>query len=676
MTDLGAVRRNLAATVGVVAAVAAVAVAVVPGLSGAVAGPASLLGSESVVLVLSVAVALAGIWLGYTWRERATEDDGEADADDGAGRVGAGIDDAYRSLIDEDGDTDTLGNRRQVRSKLRAAAIEAITEGSDVSHDTATERVDTGEWTDDRRAAAFLGESAPPTPLQARMADWIDGATVERQVWATVEAIAQRSELDVSRESDESDERVPRTDDARTDSVTVRPDDGDSERGDRWVLPVLGAFALSGIGFLTATPTLVAASVIPLAYAAYGYATRAPEPVLSVRRELTDGMPAPGETVRVEVTVENVGDRPVPSLVVTDGVPERLRLLAGPTAGCAALEPGESTTAGYTVSALRGDHEFDPIEIRTAGVAAGDTWTVTADPETPVTCRDPLSAMPANGVTTAVSGRVPTDAGGPGIEFYSTREYHAEDPLSQVDFNHWAKTGEPRTIEFRQTRAAAVLVVLDDRDVARKRRHEWSLDAVVLGRFAGSRVAEELLAADNAVGAASMAARTVERPRRGSAQHERIETLWRRAHEESDEDDDSTYDRTNTRFFTNPAFDEDTESDDEIPAFAFGREYIADGGRVRWLRRRLDADTQVLVVTPLLDDEPVSLARRLAAEGNQVRLLCPDVTAAETPGSAIARLRRRRRQRALRDRGIGVVDWPTDRPLSVAVSRARERWSR
>lgn len=93
---------------------------------------------------------------------------------------------------------------------------------------------------------------------------------------------------------------------------------------------------------------------------------------------------------------------------------------------------------------------------------------------------------------------------------------------------------------------------------------------------------------------------------------------------------------------------------------------LADGGTtLEWLRKRLPGDAQVLFVTPLLDDRPEYVARRLGAEGH-------DVT---DTGSTIARIERHERLRRLRRRQLRAVDWPTESPLSVALERAGEGWS-
>jgi uncharacterized protein (DUF58 family) len=91
--------------------------------------------------------------------------------------------------------------------------------------------------------------------------------------------------------------------------------------------------------------------------------------------------------------------------------------------------------------------------------------------------------------------------------------------------------------------------------------------------------------------------------------------------------------------------------------------------RLKWLRKRLPAASQVIFVAPLCDDFGPGIARRLDAEGHLVTVVSPDPTATGTAGQRLARTQRTHRVSRLREAGIRVVDWDTDESLGVALAR-------
>lgn len=99
-----------------------------------------------------------------------------------------------------DGDSSRSGSRQLPRPKLRAElrvlAIEALVEQG---HDRAAARrsLATGEWTDDPRAAAYLGSEAPPVPLRLRVHDWATGAGERRRAERAIEVVGDLAGLEV-----------------------------------------------------------------------------------------------------------------------------------------------------------------------------------------------------------------------------------------------------------------------------------------------------------------------------------------------------------------------------------------------------------------------------------------------------------------------------------------------
>ena len=195
--------RSVAGAVGAIATgVAALAVAGpdLPGvgdalgsLSAALAG----LGSRGLLLV-SVGVAALSLLAAVLvpTGERVVTDDGAAGrfervldrppegVTDAAPRTGGEVDDAIERFVACD---DAVGT---VRNRLRdlATATLARREESDAGP-SASERVATGAWTDDRTAAAFLADDPAPS-LRSRVRLWLDPEyECERRVRRTVRAV-------------------------------------------------------------------------------------------------------------------------------------------------------------------------------------------------------------------------------------------------------------------------------------------------------------------------------------------------------------------------------------------------------------------------------------------------------------------------------------------------------
>jgi len=112
---------------------------------------------------------------------------------DEARTTGSAIDSAL--AIDPDADADErkrlAHQRTTARGRVRERAIAAVAAAENCDRERAAERIDAGTWTDDPRAAAFLG-GARHAPLRVRIRDWASGERFER--WAT-RAVAETEAL-------------------------------------------------------------------------------------------------------------------------------------------------------------------------------------------------------------------------------------------------------------------------------------------------------------------------------------------------------------------------------------------------------------------------------------------------------------------------------------------------
>lgn len=413
----------------------------------------------------------------------------------------------------------------------------------------------------------------------------------------------------------------------------------------RWVGAAGLALVAGGVAILVRQPGLLLAGVLGVAYAAYARSATRPSVALELDRELSDATPTPGEDVRVTLTVRNVGERPIADLRIVDGVPKALSVSGGSARHGTALRAGKQATFGYTVTATRGEHAWEPTQIIARDPSGAQERETTLATETTLRCTPRLEAttdLPLRGLTTQYTGRVATDVAGTGVEFYSTRHYRPGDPLRRIDWNRWARTGELSTLEFREERAATVVVLVDARAEAYRQAGEDAPNAVERSVDAAGRAFVALEGGGDRVGLAAFGP----------------EDLWLAPGSGSDH-------RVKARqlLATHPALSPTPTDADFFPSI-----------KLRRLRRLLPSDAQVLFFTPLCDDYVASVARRLDAYGHLVTVVSPDPTTTDTPGHRLARVQRQNRISRLRAAGLRVVDWGEE-SLAAEVTRARGRWS-
>jgi len=434
----------------------------------------------------------------------------------------------------------------------------------------------------------------------------------------------------------------PEFDETPTELV-VGPGDAADHQTERWF--GVSAFALLAlaVGVFTAQAGLLLASALGMAFSGYGRLTSPPPVHLSIERTVSDADPNPGDEVTVSLTVTNDGDRPLADLRLVDGVPDRTAVVDGSPRFATALRPGESTSVEYTVAATRGVHEFEPLTAivrdvsgateRIASVEQGDAFA--CEPDLP----SPTLDVPLRPQTTQYTGRTPADAGGDGVEFYATREYRMGDPMSRIDWNQTAKTGDMRTVEHRVERSVTVALLIDARPSADVSPGGPAGSTLERNLDAARQVAASLLAEGHAVGLAAFSEHDCWLAPASGDNH-RIELRETLA--------------------THPAFSPGGQ-DADVSVFAVAQR----------LRQRLPSDAQVFLFSPLVDDFVYRTTVRLDAHGHRTTVVSPDPTNADTSGQRLASVERRMRITQLRRRGLPVADWAFDESLAHALARIR-----
>jgi uncharacterized repeat protein (TIGR01451 family) len=459
-----------------------------------------------------------------------------------------------------------------------------------------------------------------------------------------------------------------------------------SERRARWAVGTTGALLAVALGALFANAVLLAAAVVPLVFVAYGALSSIPaDSAVSIERSVSPDDPGPGERVTVELTVENTGGRTLADVRAVDGVPDELAVVSGTPRLATALRPGSEATTSYEVVARRGDHPFEPVTVRTRSLAAARraTGTVAATGDERVVCANAVSGAGIREATLPRTGTLPTDTGGSGVEFHSTRDYQSGDPINRIDWRRYARTTDLTTVQFREEHSMRVVVVVDARSPGMVVPQAGYPTGAELAAYAGERLHDVLRTGGHAVAvtAVGLSDADVDTPVPG-------EIPWVGT-------DDRRTEAAATDLFRAVGRAADRRTDD-----ATGDRMAADGGgggatagvnpggtagvmsgsrrgtdtdaRDRLLAR-LPPDAVVVVCTPALDDWPVDLVQQLAVRGYSTVTVSPDVTGAEggvgvdTPGAITAGLDRQVTLQRLGRGGAAVVDWSLAEPLGVAL---------
>ncbi|WP_254839307.1 DUF58 domain-containing protein [Natronomonas marina] len=418
-------------------------------------------------------------------------------------------------------------------------------------------------------------------------------------------------------------------------------------RTNRWVGLGGAALVVVGVAVLFREPGPVLAAGVAAGYLAVRSATAPPTPSLRVERTVETETPDPDEEVRIEVTVENEGAT-LYDLRLVDEVPDGLAVVDGPARHATALRGGDAATFSYTVRASRGSHEWEDLRVVARDPLGVHERETTVDAPSTLRCVPTFEGtadLPLRGLTTPYAGRVPTDVGGSGIEFYAVREYRRGDPQARVDWNRAARTGELATLELREERAATVVLVVDARTAAYVAPSPEAESAVERSVDAAGHLADVLLSKGDRVGATAFSPRACWlAPGTGTAHRARLHDA----------------------LVTDPGFAPTPPDPDARFVSRLWR---------RRFRRRLPADAQVMLFSPCVDRAPLVLAERLNALGHLVTVVSPDPTPTEGLGGRVVGIERDLRLAELRASGVRVLEWSPTEPFAVAGDRAGRRWS-
>lgn len=544
----------------------------------------------------------------------------------------------------------------RIREGLTDAAVAVLTRFRGLSESEARERVEEGSWTDDPHAAAFLSSEleAPRRSLRERLTGGLASETRFREgIRRTAAAVAavgyggtDEGGVELPAYGGETGSgTAPRTDPSGVEGIVER---ANRETG-HWTGIGVVALAAIGIGTFAESAAVVMAGAVGIGYAAVAGALEAPMPEVEVERTADEAAPEPGDEVRITVEVRNESGRFLPDLRVVDGVPPGLAVTDGAARLGTALRPGEAVTFEYTVTARRGTHEFDPVLAVTRDLSRSSEREFLIGAETTIVCEPvlrPIAAgVPLRSTAATFSGRLTTNEGGSGTQFHSVREYRHSDPLSRIDWNRHARTGELATLEFHEERAAKVLVLVDARESCYVAPGPEAPHAVDRSVAAAGRIAATLLADGDTVGLAAIG------PIDDRGEGE--EQCWL-----APGSGHTHRARFQELLATHPQFS-------TIPPKG-SRRWIP---QIRRIHRRIGGDTQIVLLSPLADRAAPHIVRWLEARGHAVTVVSPDPTGEETTGQRLASVARRLRRFDLQREGVPVIDWRGEESIDEAFAR-------
>ena len=232
---------------------------------------------------------------------------------------------------------------------------------------------------------------------------------------------------------------------------------------------LLGIFVYSVLiaGLISRNGALVALAFPLVLYLFVALFQRPEDLNLRTTRVLSETCVSQDTHVEVTLTLVNEGAI-VEELLVADIVPPALTLVEGETRALATLASGETLTLSYTVSGKRGSYDFRDVHVtayehlglfsRHKKLEIFERLLVL--PSVLQLRRVPIRPLQTRGY----AGPVPARRGGPGVDFYGVREYQAGDPLRWINWRISAR--HTRTIftnEFEQERVADVGLILDAR---------------------------------------------------------------------------------------------------------------------------------------------------------------------------------------------------------------------
>ena len=414
----------------------------------------------------------------------------------------------------------------------------------------------------------------------------------------------------------------------------------------RLFLPMAIGLAILILGLLLTNGAFLVLAVPPILFSCFSVilSRRRSLPVLDIRRTVSRHRMIEGEEVEVTVDVtsafKNTGRH---FISVIDVLPKNSQLIDGENQFLGPYAQGQSVRFSYRVILPRGKHVFSE-----SVVTAWSRWglasrmesvlhesTIISHPRI-----DPVGVISIHPRRTrAFAGPVKANQGGQGLDFFGCRSYVPGDDIRRINWRAYARQDTLIVNEYELERLADVNIVVDARLQAHCQIGEESTFDHSL-RAAGS-LASHFLRVGNIVGLL-VYGDLVHWVFPGVGKHQERKIL-----------------------------------DALASSYAADKEVFED---LRHVPTRLfPAQSQLVFVSPLINEDDVEVIALLIDQGYSIILVCPHATAweAEQIGSGtsaqlasrIANLRRSLFLDSLVRTGTRIVNWDVTKPLAHALER-------
>ena len=409
---------------------------------------------------------------------------------------------------------------------------------------------------------------------------------------------------------------------------------------------VAGIFVVLALLFLEWRLLLLA--IPPLTYLVLAGLRPVPSPVLDVIREVSEDRAPVGQEVSVTLRVANRGPR-IDLLELYDAVPREFAVPKGRPHLAIALRNGEQVTFSYTVvPRVKGQFQLGPVIARSLSPSGLDYEEAILPIRTTINVPPPLEDIRRARIqprrTRAWVGQIPSRLIGLGTEFWGLREYVPGDETRRINWKATARLDRLVTNEYEGERSGDVVIVLDARQEA------------VVGPLAASTTEHGIRAA------LAIAAKILDGRNRVGLIVQRNVLDW-----------------------VYPAFGRK-----QLFRILDALVRVRPGGEwsfrhVSWfLSRFFPPNSQVILISPLLDADALRAVTDLAARGTAVMIVSPSpieverAMYSEDPTLEVAyRLLRMERENAVSAlrRFADVADWDPRDPLATAL-RGVTPWPR
>ena len=367
-------------------------------------------------------------------------------------------------------------------------------------------------------------------------------------------------------------------------------------------------------------------------------------PILRVRRTVSRHRMIEGEEIEIAVDLASeFGDVGRHFISVIDQLPAGAQLIEGENQFLGPLLRGQSVRFSYRVVLPRGKHRFSQVVV-TAWSRWGLASRMESIPHESVIIAHPkaelLGAIAIHPRRTrAFAGPVKAKLGGQGLDFFGCRSYVPGDDIRRINWRAYARQDNLIVNEYELERLADVSIIVDARLQAHCRLGEDTTFDYSLR--AAASLTSHFLRVGNVVGLLVY----------GDIVHWVFPGVGK------------TQER---RIF-----------DSLAAAYAAEKDVFEDLRKIP--TRLFPAQSQLVFVSPLIDDDDVEVIALLIDRGYSIILVCPHAAAweAEKIGSSpsvqiatrMSNLRRSLFLDSLVRTGTRIVNWDIAEPLTQAIAR-------